>query len=117
MSANELKELASAKTVADFDALKSKLTISRPLKDIRDDKQRNILLLACLVGNAFLVQHLIKYCGFERPDDYEDDEGMVCIFVVNNEYANIRWWVAFLTDATCLHFRVLLSGSSRQASP
>lgn len=78
MSSNELKELASVKTVADFDAVKSKLTISRPLEDVLDDQQRNILLVACLVGNAFLVQHLIKYCGFERPDDYKDNQGTTC---------------------------------------
>ena len=90
MSTNELKELASAKSVVQFDALKSKLTISRPLEDIIDDKQRNVLLVACIVGNAFLVQHLVNSCGFERPDSFEDDEGMVCILFVIKEYATYR---------------------------
>ena len=83
VSASELKELASAKTVAQFDTLKSKLTISRPLEDVTDDKQRNVLLVACLVGNAFLVEHLVNSCGFERPDSYEDDEGMLFLFSKN----------------------------------
>lgn len=87
MSASELKDLANAKTVAQFDDLKSKLTISKPLEDITDDKQRNVLLVACLVGNAFLVQHLINTCGFERPDSFKDNEGMVYIFFVAKEYA------------------------------
>lgn len=83
VSASELKELASAKTVAQFDTLKSKLTISRPLEDVTDDKQRNILLVACLVGNAFLVEHLVNSCGFKRPDSFEDNEGMFVLFSKN----------------------------------